>query len=202
MEEVNRQEIAFKKFDAYNQKDPHSMVWEGTTYPREYFLAMKLHEWVTKINPAASEALLLASRSQHIGRWEIPRDSYAPGREAYLKWRRDLAHYHAQKAGEILKDSGYNEEEISRVQEIILKKKLKLDSDVQVMENALCLVFLAFQYEAFHQQHDHEKVVNILRKSLLKMDEAGHQLALTLNYSPEGLGFIKEALSLIDKKAN
>lgn len=197
MEEVNRQEIAFKKFDAYNQKDPHSIVWEGTTYPREYFLALKLHEWVTKINPEASEALLLASRSQHIGRWEIPRNSYAPGREPYLKWRRDLAHYHAQKAGEILKDSGYNEEEISRVQEIILKKRLKLDSDVQVMENALCLVFLAFQYEEFHQQHDHDKVVNILRKSLLKMDEAGHQLALTLNYSPEGLSYIKTALSLV-----
>ncbi|MEJ5962221.1 DUF4202 domain-containing protein [Pedobacter immunditicola] len=197
MEEVNKQETAFKKFDAYNQKDPHSMVWEGVIYPREYFLALKLHEWVTKINPAANEALLLASRCQHIGRWEIPRESYAPGRESYLKWRKDLAHYHAQKAGEILQDSGYSEEEISRVQEIILKKKLKLDSDVQTMENALCLVFLAFQYEEFHQQHNHEKVVNILRKSLLKMDEAGHQLALTLNYSPEGLGYIKEALSLV-----
>lgn len=177
--------------------DPHSMFWEGVTYPREYFLALKLHQWVTKINPKASEALLLASRSQHIGRWEIPRDSYAPGREPYLKWRRDLAHYHAQKAGEILQDSGYNEEEISRVQEIILKKRLKLDSDVQTMENALCLVFLEFQYEAFHQQHDEEKVVNILRKSLLKMDKAGHDLALTLNYSPEGFGYIKTALSLV-----
>jgi hypothetical protein len=197
MEEINRQDIAFKKFDAYNQKDPNLIIWEGETYPREYFLALKLHEWVLKINPEATEALLLASRSQHIGRWEIPRDSYAPGREHYLKWRRELAHYHAQKAAEILKDSGYNNEEISRVQEIILKKKLKLDTDVQTMENALCLVFLAFQYEEFHQQHPREKVVNILRKSLLKMDEAGHQFALTLHYSAQGLDYIKEALSLV-----
>jgi hypothetical protein len=195
MEEINKQAIAFNKFDAYNQRDPHSIVWEDETYPREYFLALKLHEWVLKIKPDASEALLLASRCQHIGRWEIPRESYAPGREPYLKWRRDLAHYHAQIAAEILTDAGYDEPEISRVQEIILKKKIKVDSEVQTMENALCLVFLAFQYEAFHQQHDQEKVVNILRKSLLKMDQTGHQFALTLDYTPKGLAYIKEALS-------
>jgi hypothetical protein len=195
MEEINKQAIAFNKFDAYNQRDPHSIVWEGETYPREYFLALKLHQWVLTIKPDASEALLLASRCQHIGRWEIPRESYAPGREPYLKWRRDLAHYHAQIAGEILKDTGYNEMEISRVQEILLKKKIKVDSEVQTMENALCLVFLAFQYEAFHPQHDQEKVVNILRKSLLKMDQTGHQFALTLDYTPKGLGYIKQALS-------
>ena len=195
MEETSKQALAFDKFDAYNQKDPHSIVWEGETYPREYFLALKLHEWVLKIKPDASEALLLASRCQHIGRWEIPRESYAPGREPYLKWRRDLAHYHAQIAGEILKDAGYDDPAISRVQEILLKKKIKVDSEVQTMENALCLVFLAFQYEDFHQQHEPEKVVNILRKSLLKMDETGHQYALTLAYSPQGLSYIKEALN-------
>jgi len=65
------------------------------------------------------------------------------------------------------------------------------------MENALCLVFLNFQYEDFHPLHDQEKVVNILRKSLLKMDEKGHQFALTLNYSPQGLAYLNEALSLL-----
>ncbi|WP_432712201.1 DUF4202 domain-containing protein [Pedobacter sp.] len=197
MENINRQELAFEKFDAYNQKDPNSILWDGISYPREYFLSLKLHEWVVKIDPAAGEALLLASRSQHIGRWEIPRDSYPLGRESYLKWRRDLAHHHAQIAAEILKESGYHEEEIDRVQQIILKKKIKQDSDVQTMENALCLVFLAYQYEAFHPLHDAEKVVNILRKSLLKMDEVGHQFALTLNYSEEGLAHVRSALSLI-----
>ncbi|MBG6234984.1 hypothetical protein IWX76_001552 [Pedobacter sp. CAN_A7] len=195
MEKTNKQAIAFEKFDAHNQKDPHTIVWEGETYPREYFLALKLHEWVLKIKPDASEALLLASRCQHIGRWEIPRDSYAPGREPYLKWRRDLAHYHAQMASEMLKDAGYEEQEINRVQEIILKKKIKVDDEVQTMENALCLVFLAFQYEDFHPLHDQEKVVNILRKSLLKMDQTGHQFALTLTYSPKGISYIEEALS-------
>lgn len=188
---------AIKKFDDYNLQDPNVFIWDGKSYPREYFLALKLYEWVKKLQPDASEELMLASRSQHIGRWESPRDSYPPGREAYLKWRRDLAMYHAEKAGELLRESGYDEDTINRVQQINLKKRLKLDREVQIMENALCLVFLEFQYEDFYPKHEDEKVITILRKSLLKMDEEGHRFALTLNFSAGGIHLLKEALKLL-----
>lgn len=191
---MGKLEIAFKKFDEYNLRDPNQMEWEGISYAREFFLAIKLYEWVKKIAPDASEELLLASRSQHIGRWEIPRSSYPLGRDAYLKWRKDLAHNHAKTAGELLTESGYAEEQINRVQQIILKKKIKADQEVQVMENALCLVFLQFQYEDFYPLHEPEKVITILRKSLLKMDQTGHQFALSLNYSNQGLAYIQEAI--------
>jgi hypothetical protein len=190
-------DIAFQQFDAYNQKDSHVFIWDNRSYPQEYFLALKLHEWVTKLAPNASEELLLASRSQHIGRWEIPRDSYPDGREAYLKWRRDLALFHAEKAASIMKEASYDDQQIARVRQIILKQKIKVDAEVQTMENALCLVFLEFQYEDFYQKHPPEMVVNILKKSLLKMDKHGHQFALALNYSEKGLSYINEALSLI-----
>jgi hypothetical protein len=188
---------AISKFDDYNLQDPNVFTWDGKSYPREYFLALKLYDWVKKLEPNASEELLLASRSQHIGRWESPRDSYPAGREAYLKWRRDLALYHAEKAGEILRELGYEEETILRVQQINLKKRIKLDNEVQTMENALCLVFLEFQYEDFYPKHEDEKVITILRKSLLKMDEHGHRFALTLDFSPGGMHLLKEALSLL-----
>lgn len=188
---------AFKEFDDYNLKDPNKFIWEGTTYPREYFLSLKLYEWVNKLCPAPAEELLLASRSQHIGRWEIPRDSYPEGRDAYLKWRKDLARYHAEKCSGILTELGYPSAVIDRVQQIILKKKIKADSEVQVMENALCLVFLQYQYEEFHPLHDGDKVVTILRKSLLKMDHNGHQFALALQFSPQGLNYVQQALALL-----
>lgn len=194
---MSKLNTAIRKFDDYNLEDPNVFIWGGKSYPREYFLALKLYEWVKKLEPNASEELLLASRSQHIGRWESPRDSYPPGREAYLKWRRDLALYHAEKAGEILKETGYDEETIVRVQQINLKKKLKLDKEVQTMENALCLVFLEFQYEDFYPKHEDEKVITILRKSLLKMDAQGHQFALALNFSSGGMRLLKEALKLL-----
>ena len=196
---MDKLHIAFEAFDNYNKQDPFVFTWEGVSYPQEYFLALKLHEWVLKLDPNASEELLLASRSQHIGRWESPRETYPMDREGYLKWRRDLAHFHADKATEIMRSSGYNDEVIDRTRQIILKQKIKVDNEVQTMENALCLVFLQFQYEEFLHKHSPEKVVNILRKSLLKMDAHGHQFALGLKFSDLGLQYVNEALQLLKK---
>ena len=197
---MSKLSAAFEQFDAYNKKDPNSFTWENITYPQEYFLAIKLYEWVKQLDPNASEELLLASRSQHIGRWEIPRNSYPEGREAYLKWRKDLALYHAEKTSAIMENLGYTQEQIARTKQILLKQKIKVDHDVQTMENALCLVFLQFQYEDFHPKYEADKVINILKKSLLKMDAHGHQFALTLPYSEQGLHYIQGALKLINDK--
>lgn len=187
-------ELAFERYDAYNQKDPHTFTWQGKTYPQEYFFALQLYNWVLKLNPKASEALLLASRSQHIGRWESPRENYPPDRVGYLSWRKEQGQIHAQKATQIMQELGYGPDEIAKVEHIILKKGIKSNADVQTIENALCLVFLQFQYEDFHQKHEPEKVINILKKSLLKMDTQGHEHALTLNYSDQGLHYIQQAL--------
>lgn len=188
---------AFELFDAYNKQDPRSFIWEGISEPQEYFFAVKLYEWVLKLDPAANEELLLASRSQHIGRWEIPREDYPDGRDPYLKWRKNLALHHAAITGRLMKEAGYGDEAIDRVKQIILKQRIKVDPDVQTMENALCLVFLQLQYEEFRKKYEHEpeKIINILRKSLLKMDANGHQLALKLPYSANGLDLINKALS-------
>ncbi|WP_134090440.1 DUF4202 domain-containing protein [Olivibacter sp. XZL3] len=194
----DKQESAFALFDAYNKRDPNRIEWEGQTYPEAYFFAIKLHYWIKKLAPQAGEALLLASRCQHIGRWEISRDEFPQDREGYLKWRKQLAIFHAEKAKDILVEVGYSTTLINDVQEIILKKRIKVNADVQTMENALCLVFLAYQYEAFYPRH-RDKIVNILRKSLLKMDEHGHSFALSLPYSPEALSYVKEALASIGK---
>jgi hypothetical protein len=196
---MSKLQHAFEQFDNYNKTDPTIFEWEGISYPQEYFLAIKLYDWVLKLDPDAGEELLLASRCQHIGRWEIPRDSYSEGREAYLKWRSDLAKYHAEVAKSILQDVGYDEQQIARVRQILLKQKIKVDADVQTMENALCLVFLEFQYEDFFPKHEQDKLVNILKRSLLKIDAHGHKFALSLNYSIKGLYYINEALKLITK---
>ena len=194
---MNRLSLAFERFDAYNKQDPNMYTWEGKIYPQEYFLALKLHETIVHLDSQASEELLLASRSQHIGRWEIPRDQYPDGRTGYLEWRRTLANYHADKASAILEEIGYDSSFIERVQQLILKKKIKVDPEVQTLENALCLVFLQYQYEDFFPKYSAEKIVNILRKSLLKMDEKGRAEALKLHYSAQGLKYIQEALALL-----
>jgi hypothetical protein len=193
---MNKLDTAFQFFDDYNKRDPRSFIWDTISYPQEYFFAIKLYEWVLKINADADEELLLASRSQHIGRWEIPRESYDDGREAYLKWRKDLAQHHAIITERLLIQAGYDTQQIDRVKQIILKQRLKVDADVQTIENALCLVFLQFQYEDFRKKYedDPEKIINILRKSLIKMDATGHKFALTLSYTPYGFDLIEQAI--------
>ena len=191
---MNKMERAIALFDAFNQQDPRHIEWEGVSYTAEYFYALQLYRWVIKLEPAASESLLLASRAQHIGRWQSPRDQYPEGKAGYFKWRSELRHFHANTAGQLMQQAGYNEEEIKAVQRIILKDQLKTDYEVQVMEDALCLVFLQFQYDDFISQHDEKKVIRILQKSWQKMSPRGREAALTLNYDETGKALINKAL--------
>ena len=191
---MSKLEEAFALFDEYNRRAPEQVTHKGNFYPSEFFYAIKLHEWVTSLEPEASESLLLASRAQHIGRWEIARNTYPDGRAGYLKWRSDLSRFHASKAAEILETVGYDEETIDRVKQIILKQRIKADSDVQTMENALCLVFLQYQYDDLIEKMSEEKMVTILQKTWAKMSDPGRNVALGLDYSDEGKRLITLAL--------
>lgn len=193
----DRLQQTLRRFDQYNAADPNVFSWEGQTCPQELFLAEKLHEWVLRLAPDASEPLILASKCQHIGRWQIARSSYPEGRIGYLSWRKALMRHHAAIAQGIIQDAGYPDSVAQRVAAILMKQGIKQDPDVQVMENALCLVFLQYQYEAFHPAHT-AKIVEILRKSLLKMDAAGHRWALSLPYTPAGMEHLKQALSTLE----
>jgi len=192
---MDKLEKAFELFDTYNRQSPEHLQWENEDYATEYFYAVKRYEWIKKLDPEASESLLLASRAQHIGRWEIARDTYPDGRAGYLKWRSDLAKFHALKAEEILTSVGYDKETTDRVRQIILKQKIKADSEVQTMENALCLVFLQYQFDDLITKVSEEKMIDILRKTWAKMSDPGRNMALSLQYSEEGTQLIQKALN-------
>ena len=191
---MNKVNKAFELFDTYNRQDPNKIIRDGEEYPAEYFYALQLYNWVKKLTLGAGEALLVASRCQHIGRWKIPRSEYPLGKAGYLRWRSDLAKFHAATAEGLLKEAGYNESEISEVRHILLKQNLKNDEEVQVMENALCLVFLEFQYEDFINNHDDEKVIRILQKSWKKMSEPGREAALRISFTPKAKALLIRAL--------
>lgn len=191
---MNRLEKAFELFDAYNKQDPNTINCGEVTYPAEYFYALQLYNWVKKLEPNASEELLLASRSQHIGRWKSPREDYPAGKAGYYQWRINLAKFHADTAGALMKQTGYTDEEIKTVQGIIRKEHLRTNHEVQVMEDALCLVFLQFQYEDFITKHEDEKVITILQRTWKKMSQAGRDAAISISFNPRGKELIEKAL--------
>jgi len=113
----------------------------------------------------------------------IPREQYPMTREGYLKWRTQLKEFHARKAGEILKGVGYADEVVQRVQELDLKKNFPRDPESRVLEDALCLVFLQYQFGNLAKKTSDEKMANALRKSWNKMTDAARQEALKLSFS-------------------
>ena len=193
--DAQRFEAAIRRFDEENAQDPNREVAAGKEYPRELIYAQWLTDWVLKLCPNASEALRLAARCQHLCRWMVPRSSYPMTRPGYLQWREGLKKFHAQKAGELLKELGYPETVIKRVQELNLKKNFPNDPEGRVLEDALCLVFLERQLGELANKTSDEKLVNALQKSWNKMTPAAHAFALKLNYLERERALLERALN-------
>ena len=189
-----RYEKAIRRFDEENGRDPNTETVDGPPRPRELAHAQWLTEWVLRLCPEASEVLRLAARCQHICRWTIPRGSYPMTRPGYLQWRADLKKFHAQKAGEILRESGYDDDTIRRVQDLNLKKNFPADPESRVLEDALCLVFLERQFGDLANKTSDDKVVNALQKSWKKMSPAGQAAALKLEFGPREKALLGRAL--------
>jgi hypothetical protein len=188
-------EAAIRRFNEENSRDPNQEINDGISHPRELLYAQRLTNWVLRLCPNAGEELRLAARCQHVCRWEIPRNSYPMTRAGYLKWRADLKKFHAQKAGEILREVGYDEKTVQRVQELNLKKDFPNDSETCVLEDALCLVFLEFQFAELAAKTAEDKTINALQKSWQKMTEAARAEALKLNYGEREKTLLQRALN-------
>ncbi len=188
-------EKAIEAFDEYNEKDPNTEVSRDKNYPKELIYAQRMSKKLIEFSPDASEALRLAIRCQHIGRWEIPRDSYPKDRVGYLNWRNKLKQHHADIAEKILRQIGYDDDIIERVKFLVQKKQLRQDGESQTLEDVVCLVFLEYYFEDFTGQHDEEKVISILQKTWGKMSEKGHQAALELKLSDDSIKLIQQALA-------
>ena len=163
--------------------------------PHEWIDAQRVSTWVEKLQPNASEPLRLASRCQHIRRWERPRDDYPKTRAGYLKWRLDLKKFHADVTAKILEGVGYDADTIQAVCELNLKKNLNQGGDVQILEDALCLVFLEFEFASFLERVPAERMIGILQKSWGKMSEQARNQALGLTFSEQGKRLIQQALA-------
>lgn len=192
--DARRFETALRRFDEENARDPNRETAGGIAQPRELLYVRRLSDWVWQLCPEASEALRLAARCQHLCRWEIPRGSHPMTRAGYLQWRAALKKFHAQRAGDILREGGYPEDMIRRVQDLNLKTNFPGDPEARVLEDALCLVFLQHQFADLAAKTAEDKIVNALKKSWQKMTPAGRAEALKLNYGAREKALLERAL--------
>ena len=191
----NRFEAAIRRFDEVNSEDPNVEMTDGIPYPKELLYAQRMTSCLNSVAPDASEALQLAARCQHIRRWAISRQDFPMDVQGYNKWRNSLKKYHAEVAGQILQEVGYGSEIIERVQFLVQKRQLKIDPEVQLLEDIICLVFLKYYFLDFARQHEEAKVIDIVQKTWCKMTPQGHQLALQLNLPAEAQALVGKALT-------
>lgn len=170
-------------FDAYNEQDPNRVAVDGTLRSKELVYAERMTQRLETYYPQASVHLRLAARCQHIGRWEITRDEYPMDRTGYLKWRTVLKKHHAKVVTGILEQHGVEEKDRTQIINLILKANLKTDTESQILEDVVCLVFLEFYIEEFAEKHDDEKLIDILQKTMKKMSADGLAATGTIIFS-------------------
>ena len=192
---------AIAAIDAANSDDPFTLVVDGVERPKERTHAEMATRWVRRLDPSASEELLLAARAHHIRRWVIPRTDFPAGRSGYLRWRRALHGFHAELTAAILEDCGYPRRAVERTAALVQKAVLLRDgdADAQTLEDALALVFLETQLDALLADLDDGQQRRALGRTWRKMSAAAQAAALTLPLSEHAV----ETLSrLLDGFAN
>jgi Domain of unknown function (DUF4202) len=181
--DADRFERAIAAIDAANAEDPTTIVVGGVERPKEVAHAELVSGWVTRLDPDPSEALLLAARAHHLRRWTIPRSSYPQGRAPYLKWRKALHEQHARDVAEILVVVGYDDATIERVQDLVRKRGLGRDPEMQALEDAMYLVFIETQLADLAARMDPDKLPGVIAKTKQKMSPEAIGLALQLPLS-------------------
>jgi hypothetical protein len=195
MSDPDRLRAALTAIDEANADDPNRIEVRGELRPKELAHAELASEWVRALAPQASDELLLAARGHHVRRWEIPRSDFAEGRAGYHRWRKALQAHHAERVGQILTAHGYGDESIARVQAIVRKQDLGRDADVQVFEDALCLVFLETQLAPLRARlGDDEKLTEVIRKTAAKMSGEALARVSELPLPEEDVALVTRAL--------
>ena len=190
-----RFETAIAIIDKKNAEDPNTYQVAGLEYPKELLYSQRMTRKLLQFDSNASKALQIAARAQHICRWKIGRKEFPMDRVGYLKWREELKKMHANITGEILEQVGFDDQFVDRVQKIILKKLIKKNEESQALEDVICLVFLDYYFDEFAAKHTDEKIIDILKKTWVKMSDNGHQAALQLPFSEKSLALVKQAIS-------
>ncbi len=184
---------AIAAFDRYNQSDPNQEEFEGKKFPKEILYAQRMTEKLTHFEPKASEAVRLAARCQHIGRWEILRSTYPMDKKGYLQWRNAEKIHHAKIAERILSECGYESETIEQVKTLVLKKELATNAQTQLLEDVVCLVFIEHYLEDFAAKHETGKVIDIIQKTVKKMTPKAISAADQLHVSAKTKSLLKQA---------
>lgn len=185
----DRLKTVLDMIDRANAKDPNvDLDDNGQEVAETLLYGVRMSAELERLfGSDVSDVLKIAARGQHIERWKIARKSYPEGRAGYLKWRRDQGRAHAERLAELMAAAGYEPIDCERVGVLLRKEGIKRDSEVQMLEDTIGMVFLKFYFAGFANKHPFEKVVDIVAKTARKLSQGGRQRVLSEFALPDDL---------------
>jgi hypothetical protein len=111
----------------------------------------------------------------------------------YPRWRKALQRP-ASEVAKILEEVGSDHAMIKRVQDIVRNRDLGSDPDAQVLEDALCLVFVETQLSDLARRVEPEKSAEIVKKTTRKMSKHAVELALRFDIADDERALLEGVL--------
>ena len=167
-------ETVFAAIDAANAAD--TRIHDGQ--PLELLYGRRMTEEQQHLYPAASDALAIACRGQHIERWLLRRQDYPEGREGYLTWRREQGRRHAERVMGLMRDAGYAQDPVDHAGRMLRKEGIKRDPQVQALEDVACFTFIRHYLGDFATTQDPDALLSIVQKTARKMSPEARTRAL------------------------
>lgn len=189
--------LARKALMDIHNEDPVQVVRNGQSIGDEGVYALRMVDRLYEFYPMATQELELAALAHHIKRWEIKRTVFAMDKQGYFQWRRQVAKHQLAITSDALAKVGLSDEDRDEVLKVLRKENLKTHPLAQVIEDVACLVFIQYYLEPFAEPHETPKVVEILRKTMLKMSDRAIEEASRLPVSDKVKSFLNEAVKLL-----
>jgi len=213
-------EKAMALIDEANSKDPSRVTWEGEKVPYRLLYSQWLTEWVQKMDPKASDELLLLARGRNVEGWrlsEIKRDDYAPNTAGVRQWEMDRRKWQAGRLVSIMKDAGYSEASCKLVEDVMADKGipdprdirvydlvgplgminyrlLEQASMVQTLRDADALVFMERSFPQMVAALEADKVLEQLKRELARVSNKCMARILNMQWTPVQKKLIAKAL--------
>eukprot|EP00931_Biecheleriopsis_adriatica_P006664 TRINITY_DN10802_c0_g1_i2.p1 TRINITY_DN10802_c0_g1~~TRINITY_DN10802_c0_g1_i2.p1 ORF type:complete len:606 (+),score=151.68 TRINITY_DN10802_c0_g1_i2:44-1861(+) len=192
---VNR---ALSLLDAAQKQQPKQQedALDGLAFCKE------VEVWVGRLCgrlELASPALRLATRAHHLERHAVSRSSFPDGREGYMRYKAALKREQENRLAGILRRAGVDRPTALRAINLMAKEiNAKEDREMQILEDALSLVFLERELPAL-PVGEAQRLADILAKALKKMSPAAQALALSFRYDTHTFGCFVEAMAVAEQ---
>lgn len=186
-------EIATAEIDKVHAEDASHETDDGIVYPAELLYSKRMLSVLDLVSPSGDYAMKLAAQCQHLQRWGVPRSDYPYDRRGYHQWRRVVMKHQLELTKSLLSRIEMDEADIHWILNTLREQENKRNPDGQIIMDTECLVFMKWYMTSFATKHESEKVVDILKKTILKMSSKGVSLISNLDLPLQAKQMLEQA---------